>query len=293
MSAPLHSDHINYLILRYLQEHGHETTALAFYKDWHRPSEYRDPEALPFAPVVKRDALISVVQDGIFFDQVAAKAQKAGKKFRWAAVNARERLSEEDAAALEDGRVGEEREGERPLSSGKRQGKARASGPPMRAPDEFPTPAPKRQRRSEGSEGVHLNGDRDAMEVDDVSPSADADEDAEGEVLSPAVSAEVDVIQVPERYDSMDVATQTEVKTGPKTSTTYWKIDKPGATVLHSMWNPDPDPKNANTLLTVGESLCRFYEVRTFTDNNVQQVRKTATVLQVVGGRAEKLIGSR
>ena len=68
--GPLHSDHINYLILRYLQEAGHENAALAFYRDWHRPVKYRDPENLPFAKVVQRHELISVVQEGLRHDEL-------------------------------------------------------------------------------------------------------------------------------------------------------------------------------------------------------------------------------
>ena len=251
--AALHSDHINYLILRYLQEHGHESAATAFYRDWHRPQEFRDPENLPFAPVVKRHALVSVVQDGLRFDELSARSSKYGRKFRWTAINPRQPLDEQEdvEAALEDGTATESR----PPSSGKRKGRP----PVMRAPDEFPTPAPKRQRRSEGSEGLLLNGDRDAMDVDAISPTAEVDEDAEA--VSPNVASDTEVIEVPERYDSMDVATQTDIKTGPKTSAMYWTIDKPGARVLHNLWNPDPNPKNAKTLLTVGESLCRFYEI--------------------------------
>lgn len=249
----LHSDHINYLILRYLQEHGHESAATAFYSDWHRPSEFYDPETLPFAPTVKRHALVSVVRDGLLYDELSAKHSKYGRKFPWTAVNPRQPLDEQDVSVLENGTAGGS---SRPPSSGKRKGRP----PVMRAPDEFPTPAPKRQRRSEGSEGVHLNGDRDTMDVDPArSPTAEADEDAEA--VSPNIASDTEIIEIPERYDSMDVATQTEVKTGPKTSTMYWKVDKPGARIVHSMWNPDSDPKNAKTLLTVGESLCRFYDV--------------------------------
>ncbi|TKA75445.1 hypothetical protein B0A55_04875 [Friedmanniomyces simplex] len=246
----LHSDHLNYLILRYLEEHGHENAATAFHKDWQRPYHYRDPEALPFARVVPRDALVSVVQDGLFFDELSATHRKTHRRHRWTAVNPRAPLDEQDLTELDDGA-----DTSRPPSSGKRKSRP----PVMRAPDEFPTPAPKRQRRNEGAEGVHVNGDGDAMDVDETSPTAATEDDAE--VASPAGPSEAEAVEVPERYDSMDVMIQTDIKDGPKTSTMYWKIDKPGATVYNSIWNPDSDPKNAKTLLTVGESLCRFYEV--------------------------------
>ena len=255
-AGALHSDHVNYLIFRYLQEAGHEKAAIAFGNDWHRPPEYRDPETLPFARVVHRHELISVIQDGLLHDELVARVKKNERRFLWTNVNAGDSLERTDGGGVvvENGTAGS-----RPTSSSaKRKGRPPQ---PMRAPDEFPTPAPKRQRRSEGSEGVHLNGDRggDGMDVDVASASADADED--GEAASPAVASEPEVIEIPERYDSMDVAVQTEVKTGPKTSTMYWKIDKRGATIFHSIWNPNPDSDSAKALLTVGEGLCRFYTV--------------------------------
>ncbi|KAK0960358.1 hypothetical protein LTR91_019164 [Friedmanniomyces endolithicus] len=269
MSA-LHSDHLNYLIWRYLQEHGHENAATAFQKDWQRPYHYKDPDALPFARVVRYDALVSVVQDGLFFDELNATHGKTSRRHRWTAVKPRAPLDEQDLAELDDGA-----ESSRPSSSGKRKSLTAGRTPVMRAPDEFPTPAPKRQRRSEGAEGVHVNGDGDEngdaegdvdpMEVDEKSPTAGTEEDAE--VASPAGQSETEIVDIPERYDSMDVMIQTDIKDGPKTSTMYFEIDKPGATVFDSMWNPDSDPKNAKTLLTVGESLCRFYEVPDRTDD--------------------------
>jgi len=251
--AMVHSDHINYLILRYLQEHGHENAAISFQRDWHRPDEFRDPEALPFAPVVKRHALVSVVQDGLLYDELSARHSSNERRFAWNAINPRRPLEEQEGAVgLENGAS----VGSRPPSSGKRKGRQ----PAMRAPDEFPTPAPKRRRRSEEEEErAQVNGDRDAIEVDAISPSAEVDEDAE--TASPNVASDVEIVEVPERYDSMDVAIQTEGHVGPKTSTMYWKIDKPGARVLHNLWNPSLDPSQSRTLLTVGESLCRFSEV--------------------------------
>ena len=193
---------------------------------------------------------MNVIQDGLHHDELIARVKKNERRFQFTVSATREGLERRDGAVFENGTVGS-----RPSSSAKRKGRP----PIMRPPDEFPTPAPKRQRRSEGSEGVHLNGD--AMEIDAASASADADGDEDAELASPAVSAEPDMVELPERYDSMDVAVQTEVKTGPKTSTMYWKIDKPDATIYHSVFNPDLDSKNANTLLAVGESLCRFYQV--------------------------------
>ena len=252
-SGALHSDHVNYLIFRYLQEAGHENAATAFSRDWHRPHEYRDPENYPWAPVVRRSELVSVIQSGLHHDELQSRVRKSTRKFQFTSLNSRESLERQDGGGvvLENGAL----VGSRPSSSAKRKARLQI----MRAPDEFPTPPPKRKRRSEGSEGVHLNGERDVMEVDAASASADADED--GDAASPAVASETEVMEVPERYDSMDVAVQTEVKTGPKTSTMYWRVDKPDATILHSMFCPSSNPKDTRTFLAVGASLCRFYQV--------------------------------
>lgn len=250
----LSSDHVNYLILRYLQEAGHEKAATAFYGDWRRPAEFRDPENYPWASTVHRNELISLIQSGLHHDELEARVRRdRGRRHEFMGANgARDSADRQDGsgAALENGTSGS-----RPGSSGKRKGRLHL----MRRPDEFPTPAPKRQRRSEGSEGVHLNGDRDAMDVDAASASADADEDVEG--ASPAMVSEPETVDVPERYDSMDVAVQTEEKVGTKTSTMYWKIDKPALAIFHSSFNPDRDPKNVRTLLVAGDGLCRFYQV--------------------------------
>ena len=253
-SGALCSDHVNYLILRYLQEAGHENAAIAFWRDWHRLPEFKDPENYPFAPVVRRGELVNVIQDGLQHDELIARVKKNERKFHFTSVTTREALERRgDGAAVENGVVGS-----RPGSSGKRKG-ARPLGMPP--PDEFPTPAPKRQRRSEGSEGVQLNGD--AMDVDAASGSPDGDVDEDGTATSPGEGEEVEIVEVPERYDSMDAAVQTTVKAGPATKTMYWKVDKPGAVIHHSAFSPavKSDGVETSTLLTVGESLCRFYQV--------------------------------
>ena len=247
-SAALHSHQVNYLIYRYLQEFGHENAAIAFYRDWHRPAEHRDPETFPFAQSVRRNELVSVIQDGLHHDELLARVRKSERRFRWTDLDARDSVERQEGA-MENGTATRPR-----ASTNKRRGRPL----PMLPPDDFPTPVPKRQRRSDGNE-THVNGDRDAMDVDAPSPSADAEDD--GDMASPALVSEPEPTEVGERYDSMDVATQTDVKTAPKTSTMQWKIDKPGATVLHGIWNPNSDLKNSETLLVVGESLCRFYHV--------------------------------
>ena len=279
-SGALCSDHVNYLILRYLQEAGHENAAVAFYRDWHRLPEFKDPENYPFAPVVRRGELVNVIQDGLQHDELIARVKKNERKFHFTSVTTREVLERrgDGGAAVENGIVGS-----RPGSSSKRKG-ARPMGMPP--PDEFPTPAPKRQRRSEGSEGVQLNGD--AMDVDAASGSPEGDADEDGTATSPGEGEEVELVEVPERYDSMDAAVQTTVKAGPATKTMYWKVDKPGATIHHSAFSPaaKSDSDGTNTLITVGESLCRFYQV----PDDVDDSKKVRTHTLTFNNRARSKI---
>ncbi|KAM0720010.1 hypothetical protein Q7P37_004145 [Cladosporium fusiforme] len=257
-SSALSSDHINYLILRYLQESGHESTARAFYKDWQRPREYRDPEDLPFTPTVQRYELVSVIQNGLVHDELQARVGRNERRFRWTTYASAENAAQPD-------------NGSGTVSSEQRKARGAAlSG--MRAPDEFPTPGAKRQRLSQGPESVHVNGDRDAMDVDAASPSAgDGDEDAEA--ASPEATASDDATEAPaERYDSLDVATQTQVRRGPKTSTISFNINKPDATIYHSSWSPTEDTKETSTLFAVGEGLCRYYRVPNLDDGDVQTI---------------------
>ena len=252
-SGALCSDHVNYLILRYLQEAGHENAATAFWRDWHRLPEYKDPENYPFAPVVRRGELVNVIQDGLHHDELVAKLKRNERRFQFTVTTTREVLERRDGGTAENGTMGS-----RPGSSSKKK-VTRPMG--IRPPDDFPTPAPKRVKRSEGSEGAHINGD--AMEVDAASGSPDADHEDEDEPVSPGHGEEVEIVEVPERYDSMDAAVQTTTQAGPATSTMYWNIDKPGATVYHSAFSPaiKAESNGTNTLLTVGESLCRFYQI--------------------------------
>lgn len=252
--AALRTDHVNLLIHRYLQESGFENAAKALHVDWQRQPEHRDPESLPFAHTLQRNELISVIQAGLHYDDLKARARKTDRQFQW--TSSRERTE----GYVENGA------GSRPSSSGRRKGQA----PAVRASDDFPTPMPKRQRRSEGSD-THVNGERSVGEGDAVDADGDAEADAEGEddpdVTSPAVLSEPEAVPT-ERYDS--VMTQTDFKAVPKTSTLSWTIEKPGAKLLEGSWNLGPEKRHAHTLLAVGDSLCRLYEIPDSMDDPVQ-----------------------
>lgn len=264
--GPLSSDHINYLILRYLQEAGHEASATAFYRDWRRPAEYRDPEDLPFAPAVQRHELVSVIQDGLHHDELVSRVRKEGRRFSFTTNGAGS--------------------GSRPGTAGGK-GKGRLDQI-RRGTDEFPTPPSKRQRKSDESprerqvNGAPAAAATEPMDVDAASPSAgDAEEDAEA--ASPAVqSPEPEIIEVPERYDSMDVAVQTEGKSGPKTSTMYWRIEgKADATILHNQFSP---ARGSRVLFTAGEGVSRFYEVPGDLEGGVEKIASLEDVGVGAGG---------
>lgn len=248
MAESLGSDHVNYLVFRYLQEAGHEAAAKALYNDWHRPLEFRDPEDLPFAPNVRQHELINIIQDGLFHDQLTASVTKQDRRFRLTEANVSRRASAQAAA--------------KQIAARRRASMAQAV-----ENDEFPTPAAKRPRRSNGEE-MHINGD--AMEVDsraqeDVeSGSGLAETDREKSEAEPAVEEERPPVEL------LSSATQTEKKIKPKTETMYWTLERPESSIYTTMWNPS---LSASTrLLTVGESLCRFYDVPTSEHSGVQDV---------------------
>ncbi|OQO13025.1 hypothetical protein B0A48_02489 [Cryoendolithus antarcticus] len=266
MAAPstttLHSDHINYLVFRYLQESGHEQSARMFAKDWYRPREFQDAEDLPFAPSVERGELVSVIQSGLRYDELQARIGRNERQHRWT-LTGDAKLPRESVEVDEQWQPAppqREREASRPLSSGKRKAGPRAStAGNARVQDDFPTPAPKRQRTGHGDDDVHVNGDRDAMDVD--AASASGNEDAEGEVVSPAAASDDVAVTIPERYDSMDALVQTDFATGPKTSTLSFTVANPSAQIMHCNFEPSARSGESDLLRVAGQSISNLYNI--------------------------------
>ncbi|KAM3415346.1 hypothetical protein BST61_g8875 [Cercospora zeina] len=242
-AATLHSNHVNYLIWRYLQEQGFEHAAIAFTRDWRRTGDIAsDPDALPFAHSVQRNDLVSVVQYGVHYDQARAKAglNNGERKFVWSKFDGRAAPARRRDSTTENGAKS------RSADSSRRKEKlpaARSSA--ARAP-----------RKGDIGE-THFNGERDAMDID----TGSADGEPEQEPTSPTVASESDQAAPVERYDSMDVMVQTDVNVGLKTSTISWQLDKPSATIQRALWNPRLEGDDTKTLLTVGDDLCRFYQI--------------------------------
>lgn len=253
----LGSDHVNYLILRYLQESGHGNAAKALYQDWNRADEYRDPEKLPFASVVKPHELVSIIQDGLFHDQLHATVTNQSRRF-----GILDDALSRPSSAHQTAPDARPQPNAQP-SSRRRSSFARANDGDG---DNFPTPAAKRTRRSNASD-AHVNGDD--MEVDKThedaeSVSAPAETETAQSDVEPAVPDEGPAIE------TISAATQTEKKSRTKTETMYWTLDKPDSSILHTMWNPNP--AMTSRLLTVGESLCRFYDLPKSADGAAQHV---------------------
>lgn len=328
----LGSDHINYLILRYLQESGHENAAKALLsQDWSRPDEYRDPEKLPFAPKVKQYDLVNIIQDGLFHDQLQAQVTKQPQRFDLIAVhsttlntntNTTTTSSTADPDTVSASRSAQKHphpQSQQPQQSQQNcyshsQPSRRRSTPPPRPTgtaaaaaaaadhDDFPLPASKRARKTTENDddddndddhdhdhahahahargpSNHVNGD--AMDLDlNALPSADdvrSDQDNPTDndrTMSDHPDTAHSTSSPPPRppvVETSSAATQTDKKIKPLNSETlYWSIDADGASIMHAIWNPNPDM--AARLLTVGESLCRFH---TLPDQHPQSLDTT------------------
>ncbi|KAJ8608698.1 hypothetical protein MRB53_039500 [Persea americana] len=258
----LHSDHVNYLILRYLQECGHEDTARAFFHDWHRSKEFRNPEDLPFANAVHRSELVNVIQNGLRHDEVQSRITQREKRFGWLDINPQRREL--------NGEMEMEYATSRPSSSGKRKSLSGNAG--ARLNDE---PVKRQRLSSSGQDPVMINGHRDAMVIDAISPSGDVeDEDA----VSPAVASEGAETVPTLRYDS--VTTQTEVMASQKMPLPGWRnravvLRKPGARVFHASWSPQNDIEREapnSTLVAAGESICRLYKTPQHIDDELRNI---------------------
>ncbi|KAH0258015.1 hypothetical protein KCU91_g16044, partial [Aureobasidium melanogenum] len=221
----LGSDHINYLILRYLQEAGHENAARALHQDWHRPQEYGDPEKLPFAPLVKQHELVHIIQDAIFHDQLLAQVTNQSRRFN--------------------------------LTTRQFAHRASTDRRPSTNQHDFPLPPAKRSRKSNDS----LNPD--SMQIDPTPQDHDQDADRDPTPDAPE----------PEHIPTTSSATQTDKKLKSKSETMYWALDQPDASIMHALWNPQLS--QSTRLLTVGESLCRFYDLPHHTKNGLQRAHHT------------------
>ncbi|KAL2040938.1 hypothetical protein N7G274_006396 [Stereocaulon virgatum] len=277
-AGSLTSDHVNYLIWRYLQESGHGEAAVKLQRDW-----LQDPQSLPFAQRIKTHALVSLVQKGLRYHQIEHVLDQPGNQ------------SASSAATLffgaESGRVTSSTNHEQFDDAAQSSPRPRKHGREVTTNGlglDFatPIPAPKRPRRSNNGTETPLNGDRqitDSMQIDQngyhyqqeppmpVSPPGysptedgangmDLDEDADA---PGSPTPEDQLIHLLTNGPSRAVQSDKVNELGPQTSV----LRVPDKThVIHTAWNP----KDPTILAVAGEALCRvWYIPRTasFVDN--------------------------
>ncbi|KAF2762291.1 WD40 repeat-like protein [Pseudovirgaria hyperparasitica] len=233
----LSSNVVNYLVWRYLQEAGFGSAAVHLQKEW-----VRDPQELPFASNVKKNAMVELLQDGLYLNHL-----EAGVK-----------------GSHSSPRFGDDH--------GSQYSIHRSGGPVLRAEDDYndiphetngtlhdngSKKGPRRKKKSSGPE--RLNGDAMEIEPNGVhSPSRGESEALVSDVESPNVEEVQTTTLVQGR--SLDVQTEKIAELAPSTIIT--SVDKPGSIINHVMWGHDNDT-DRDVLLVAGDSLLRFYDVPT------------------------------
>ncbi|KAK4981683.1 hypothetical protein LTR66_009790 [Elasticomyces elasticus] len=244
----LRSDHVNYLIFRYLQESGFANAARGLASDWHRPQRYHDPENFPFAVSVEQDQLVSLIQDALFLDRL--QATKRGTERRYKLLTSHQ--------AVETAQ-------ETDVAGSGRADPGKATGTDGQLPK---AAAPKRARKRALS-STHPIGD--AMEIDGAEsemppPPARAQDEARSQSAETehAPSSLGTATETPQK-DFPTAAAQTEnpsVISLPVPVPRYLSLEE-SASVLRLQWSPHPSPSHPSSsmLLATGENLCRILEI--------------------------------
>lgn len=274
MSAnPLTSNHVNYLIWRYLQESGHGEAAVKLQRDWNQ-----DPQSLPFAQHIKTHALVLLVQKGLQYYEIEQSINQNGNHFLSKAFfgpDARQATSPPRGDASQD-------ESTRVRGSPRARKHARESSMANGLNLDLPpsAPAAKRSRRNHGSsatpnEPTVTNGERRGSDSMDLDQNGFAHEPLEPKMSlnSPAndnqTAAEGAGMEVDDNAPEPDhprmnltngpsVGVQSDrvADLGPETSV----LTVPQRNVLHTAWSPT-DPL---LLAVAGDVLCRIWTVAKF-----------------------------
>ncbi|KAI4249887.1 MAG: hypothetical protein LQ352_005504 [Teloschistes flavicans] len=262
--TPLTSNHVNYLIWRYLQESGHGDAAVKLQRDWNQ-----DPQSLPFAPHIKTHALVRLVQKGLQYYEIERSLHQDGDHFLSKAFftsDARRATSSPRRDVSQDESIGHPPGSPRARKHGREPSTANG----MHAPPPSSAPATKKARRSNSGimaaiESATTNGD--SMDLDrngfaqheppePISPDSPAEE---GQMAADGGGMDV-IDDAPEPDDSRmtltdgpSVGVQSDKPTelGPETSV----LVVPHRNVLHAAWNPT-DPQ---LLAVAGDALCRIW----------------------------------
>ncbi|KAL9026708.1 MAG: hypothetical protein Q9196_004664 [Gyalolechia fulgens] len=268
--TPLTSNHVNYLIWRYLQESGHGEAAVKLQRDWNQ-----DPQSLPFAQHIKTHALVLLLQKGLQYYEIEQSINQNGNHFLSKAFfgpDASQATSSPRGDASQDESTAKVR------GSPRVRKHAREPSTVNGLNSELPTSAPaaKRSRRSHGSsatgnEPAVTNGERrgsDSMDLDQngiahepLEPKSSLNSPA-NENQTAAEGAGMEVDDAPESDDprmnltngpSVGVQSDRVADLGPETSV----LTVPQRNVLHTAWSPT-DPL---LLAVAGDALCRIWTV--------------------------------
>ncbi|KAI9718193.1 MAG: hypothetical protein M1812_004183 [Candelaria pacifica] len=188
-AVPLTSDHVNYLVWRYLQESGHGEAAVKLQRDWNR-----NPQSLPFAQYIKTHALVSLVQKGLQYheieqtiDQYGNRIQASSPMFFFGPDSGPLDLPDREDFG-EDGFC-------QPRSIARKHGReAESHGLDSEQASQHLSKKTRRSK-SHGAESIEANDQGDAMEIEQngyshAEPSPKADTPA-----SPTPAAEAEVAQ--------------------------------------------------------------------------------------------------
>ncbi|KAL8680948.1 MAG: hypothetical protein Q9186_002908 [Xanthomendoza sp. 1 TL-2023] len=276
----LTSNHVNYLIWRYLQESGHGEAAVKLQRDW-----IQDPQSLPYAQDTKTHALVRLVQKGIQYYQIEQSINQNGSHFLPASF-----LDPQTERAQSSPKA----DGSHDESTGKPPGspRSRKHGRELSTTNglnlELPTstPAAKRTRRINGTttnannQPAMVNGeprDGDSMDLDDHQngfvqheppepKSPKGSPEFQGQTAAEGANMDVDD-DAPEPDDprmiltngpSVGVQSDKVTELGPETSV----LMVPQRNVLHTAWSPT-DPL---LLAAAGDALCRIWTVTKSSD---------------------------
>lgn len=270
-AGTLTSDHVNYLIWRYLQESGHAEAAVKLQRDW-----LSDPQTLPFAQHIKTHALVSLIQKGLRYHQVEQSfGQTGGQKSSSAATllffgtEAGRASSIPQQEQIED-------EKSRSSNARKHPRDSNTNGLSLDLPT--PAPAAKRSRRSNGD--VSTNGDRgdgDSMQIDqngyryqseapipvsptNYSPAEEGqtangmDMDEDGDAPGSPASDNAPLTQTLSIGESRGIQSDKVAELGPQTNILTLSET---SHVMHTAWNP----KDPAILATSGKALCRLWNI--------------------------------
>ena len=284
MASGLTSDHVNYLIWRYLQERGYGKSAVQLSREW----ATNDPQKLPFAASVKPQTLISVLQDGLAFDRLSANASNEHD----AATKPPEQVKPQDGRryTFTDFRAPRKSEAQ------ERKSRSTSSNVPAvghKRPSisaQTPGVPPHTQsikKKSSKAPNLNVKTSADAMDIDNSGHAQGAEKEKEvgqeEEEPQPEVAIEVKEEPAPPPPPpstleiGQSVGTQSEVFVDKTIAGTQWNSSLPKTDICYLDW----DSKDPNKFTILGGSSWHYISMPSNTDDNVSDVSPTITANEV------------